>query len=272
MASLPPPQAGGRKLVFLHLPKTGGTTLHHHFAQHFAPEEICPERFSNLHAWKREDLDRYRYFSGHFNFDQVRLIPGPLFIVTVLRDPVERLMSNYLFWKRHTVEAITRDKLEGPAIARAVPLRDFLRNPHHQVQDAVNNTMTRYLAGQVHVNADITSYRYFAGGTAIPITELELLHRALGNLLAIDVVGVTSNLHEVYTKVALAYGMKRLDRLERLNTREDAGRDLEPATQVEPTPEERAEIERAISLDRVVFRLARAHLRQSARPTPPRPA
>jgi hypothetical protein len=271
MASLPPPQAGGRKLVFLHLPKTGGTTLHHHFSAHFAPDEICPERFSNLHAWPREALDRYRYFSGHFNFDQLRLIPGPLFIVTVLRDPVERLMSNYLFWKRHTEAAIARDRLEGPAIARAVPLAEFLRNPHHQVQDAVNNTMTRYLAGQVNVNADLT-YRYYAGGAAMAVTELEVLHRALGNLLAVDVVGLTSNLHDVYTRVALAYGMPRLAALARLNTRADAGRDLEPVSEEQPTPEARAEIERAVWLDRVVYRLARAHLRQTARPPPARMA
>jgi hypothetical protein len=266
-----PPQAGGRKLVFLHLPKTGGTTLHHHFSAHFAPEEICPERFSNLHAWKREDLDRYRYFSGHFNFDQVRLIPGPLFIVTVLRDPVERLMSSYLYWRRHTAAAVARPGMEGPAFARSSTLAEFLRNPHHQVQDSVNNTMTRYLAGQVNVNADLT-YRYYAGGAAMPVTELEVLHRALGNLLAIDVVGLTANLHDVYTRVALAYGMPRLASLARLNTREETGRDLEPVSEEQPTPEARAEIERAVWLDRVVFRLARAHLRQTARPPPARMA
>lgn len=271
MAVNPPPQAGGRKLVFLHLPKTGGTTLHHHFSAHFAPEEICPERFSNLHAWPREKLDRYRYFSGHFNFDQIRLIPGPIFLVTVLRDPVERLMSSYLFWKRHTAGAAARPGMEGPSLARASTLAAFLRNPHHQVQDSVNNTMTRYLAGQVNVNGDLT-YRYYAGGAALPITELEVLHRALGNLLAIDVVGLTSNLHEVYAKVAMAYGMPRLASLARLNTRADAGPDLEPAAEEEPDAQARAEIERSVWLDRVVFRLARAHLRQTARPPMAPPA
>ncbi|BDG70334.1 sulfotransferase family 2 domain-containing protein [Roseomonas fluvialis] len=271
MATLPPPQAGGRKLVFLHLPKTGGTTLHHHFSAHFAPEEICPERFSNLHDLPREQLDRYRYFCGHFNFDQVRLIPGPLFLVTVLRDPVERLMSSYLYWKRHTAEAVARPGMEGPALARSAPLAEFLRNPHHQVQDSVNNTMTRYLAGQVTVNGDLT-YRYFAGGAALPVTELEVLHRALGNLLAIDVVGLTSNLHEVYARVALAYGMPRLPALARLNARTDAAPGLGPVVEEPPDAQARAEIERSVWLDRVVFRLARAHLRQSARPPMAAPA
>jgi hypothetical protein len=271
MASLIPPQAGGRKLVFLHLPKTGGTTLHHHFSAHFAPEEICPERFSKLHEYPREQLDRYRYFAGHFNFDQLRLIPGPLFIVTVLRDPMKRLMSSYLFWKRHTAEAAARPGMDGPALARALPLSEFLKHPNHQVQDSVNNTMTRYLAGQVTVNADLT-YRYYAGCAALPVTELEVLHRALGNLLAIDVVGVTSNLEDVYAKVALAYGMPRVPKLAQLNTRIDAAPGLEPAVEEPPDAQARAELERSLWLDRVVFRLARSHALQTARPPMAKPA
>jgi hypothetical protein len=263
MSSTPPP-AAGRKLVFLHLPKTGGTSLHHHFAAHFRPEEICPERFSRLHRLTPEELARYRYFSGHFNFDQIRTIPGPLFIVTVLRDPADRLLSSYYFWKRHTDAAIARHKLEGPAIARASTLLDFLRNPHHEVQDSVNNTMTRYLAGQVNVVADLT-YRYNAGGGGIPVSELEVLHRALGNLLLIDVVGFATNLHEAYTRVALAFDMPRVPQMMRLNTRTDTTPDLEPLQEEEITREARAEIDRITYLDRMLFRLARAHQRQFPR-------
>lgn len=257
-------QAAGRKLVFLHIPKTGGTSLHHHFAAHFAPEEVCPERFSRLHRWSPEDLARYRYFSGHYNFDQIRLIPGPLFIVTVLREPAERVLSSYYFWRRHTAEAVVRHKLEGPAIAREGSMIDFLRNPHHEVQDSVNNTITRYLAGQVNVQQDL-SYRYSAGSHGVPVSELEVLHRALGNLLAIDVVGFSNQLHDVYTRVALAFGMPRIAALARLKTRTETDPDLEPVVEEALTPELRAEIERHTYLDRTVFRLARAHLRQFPR-------
>jgi hypothetical protein len=262
-ATLPPP-AAGRKLVFLHLPKTGGTTLHHHFSAHFDRDEICPERFSRLHRFTPEELSRYRYFSGHYNFDQVRLIPGPLFVVTVLRDPTERLLSSYYFWRRHTAEAVAKRKLDGPAIARAGTLVDFLRSTHHEVQDSINNTMTRYLAGQVNVQADL-SYRYNAGGPGVPVSELEVLHRAMGNLLSIDVVGFAGTLHEAYTRVALAYGMPRVAELARLNTRNDAHPDLEPVREEELTRESRAEIERLVFLDRTLFRLARAHQRQFPR-------
>ena len=34
-----------RAVVFIHLQKCGGTTLHNALAAHFSPNRICPERF-----------------------------------------------------------------------------------------------------------------------------------------------------------------------------------------------------------------------------------
>jgi hypothetical protein len=55
------------RLVFRHLPRTGGTTLHHHLSAHFAPDQICPERFSRLERYSESQLEQWRFFSGHFN-------------------------------------------------------------------------------------------------------------------------------------------------------------------------------------------------------------
>ena len=115
----PPCPAGRRKrLVFLHLPKTGGTALHQQLLTNFRPEEVCPIRFSRLVEQPREALERYVFFSGHFNFDHVRHIPGETYVVTVLREPRQRILSNYYFWKRHRAEVVERQNLEGPRIAR----------------------------------------------------------------------------------------------------------------------------------------------------------
>ena len=261
--SLPP--AGDRKLVFLHLPKTGGTTLHHHFASHFAPNEVCPERFSRLHRMDPAEMPRYRFFSGHYNMQQVGLIPGPLFTVTVLRDPVERVLSNYYFWKRHPPGPATADPNSGPAVARANDLLGFLRSTSPQVQDSINNTMARYLAGGVRVAADLT-YRFGSGCGEIQVSELEVLHRATGTLLSLDVVGFTPRLGDVYTRVAHAFGMKRVDTLARLNTREGLRPDLEPPPPEEPVTQEiRVELDRLTSVDRILFRLARQHFQAARR-------
>ncbi|MEO3475004.1 hypothetical protein AAFN86_24300 [Roseomonas sp. CAU 1739] len=257
----PFPPGAGRKLVFLHLPKTGGTTLHHHFREAFAPEEICPERFSNLHKIPAETLAGYRYFSGHFNYEQVRLIPGPCFVVTVLRDPAERILSTYYFWKRHRPEVVEQHRLTGPATARATDLLGFLKSTEPAVRDAVENTMARYLAGGVNITAEGLYVFPNGGGLSPRVTDLELVHRASGNLAACDLFGFTSHLPEVYAKVAWDFGMKRVQELVKLNTRESESPALEPVVLEEMTPAVLAELDRLTVLDRMVYRLARAHWR-----------
>ncbi|MBR0648083.1 sulfotransferase family protein [Roseomonas terrae] len=252
------PPAAGRKLVFLHLPKTGGTTLHHHFSEAFAPEEICPVRFSQLNQIPTATLATYRFFSGHYTFEQIRLIPGRSFVVTVLRDPVERILSTYYFWKRHRAAVVEEHNLAGPAAARSNDLLGFLRSPIPEVRDSIENTMVRYLAGGVNIDGE-GKYIFRNCGIPTRLSEMQLLHRATGNLLATDVFGFTSNLGEVYAKVSLAFDMKRLQRLERLNTRTSERDILEPAVEEEITPPIRAELNRLTSLDRVLYRVARSH-------------
>lgn len=254
------PSAAGRKLVFLHLPKTGGTTLHHHFSAAFSEEETCPERFSNLQLIPPETLARYRYFSGHFNYEQVRMIPGPAYVVTVLRDPFERILSTYYFWKRHRPEVVRSHNLAGPAAARATDLLGFLKSTDPAVRDAIENTMARYLAGGVNITAEGT-YAFPNGGGSVLVTDMEVVHRATGNLMAVDHFGFTSHLAEVYAKVSWEFGMKRVPQLAKLNTRESESPTLEPIEPEEVTPAIRAELDRLTILDRMVYRLARGHWR-----------
>lgn len=261
-ADLPPVE--DRKLVFLHIPKTGGTTLHHHFSRHFAPEEICPERFSNLAAIPPERMARYRYFSGHFNFDELHLIPGPRYVVTVLRDPIERILSTYYFWKRHKPEVVEAQGLQGPAVARAGDLAAFLGSNDPAVTDAIDNTMARYLAGRVNVAHD-GGYRYVVANAGMQVTELQVMHRATAHLLALDYFGFTAHLNEVYGRVSLVFGMPQLSQLGRMNAREEITDALGPAEEEEVTPELMAKLRGLTMLDRELYRLARAHWRERSR-------
>ena len=184
------------RLVFLHVPRTGGTTLHHHLAAHFAPHEICPERFSRLEKYSPDQLEKWRFFSGHFNADEIRRIPGPLFIVTILRNPIERLLSNYYFWKRQRPETIEKHRLDGPRLIKGGSLADFLRSNHGGVLDSTNNMMARRLAGQVYAWPD-GGWRARIGEVGFEVTDLQLVHRALGNLLSFDAYGDISAIHVI---------------------------------------------------------------------------
>ena len=244
--------------VFLHLPKTGGTTLHHHFSTHFTPEETCPERFSNLQSYSPDELGQWRFFSGHFNADEIRRIPRPLFIVTVLRDPIERLLSNYYFWKRHKADYIEQLGSAALQITKAGTLLDFLSNDHPHIFPTATNWMTSQLAGAVFATPD--GYALMRDGEQIGwLSEAQLFSSALRNLLSFDVIGDISQLADIYGGVAQKFGMAPLTEVARLNTREGEHELLDPYIPEEITPEIQSLLEEKTRLDRMLYQLASEH-------------
>jgi hypothetical protein len=242
-------------LVFLHLPKTGGTTLRHYFAAHFTPEEICPERHTNLRDYSVDELRQWRFFSGHFNADEIRRIPRPLFVVTVLRDPIERLLSLYYYWKRHTDEFVDQLGADFLRIIKEQSLLDFLRSADPTILQGGHNAMVRQLAGAVTTTAN--GYGLMKNSKTVEwITEAQLMSLALKNLLSFDVVGYTSELSLVYDRVASVFGMKTYPSMLKLNTREDVNENLGPVTLEPITLEIQALLEEKTRLDRMLYQFA----------------
>jgi hypothetical protein len=251
------------RLVFLHVPRTGGTTLHHHLAAHFAPHEICPERFSRLHQYSPDQLEKWRFFSGHFNSDEIRRIPGPVFVVTILRNPIERLLSNYYFWKRQRPETIQKHGLDGPRLIKGGSLMDFLRSNHGGVLDSTNNMIARKLAGEVYAWPD-GAWRARVGDKGFEVTDLQIVHRALGNLLSFDVYDDISALQDIYARIAQVFGMTSLNSIERLNSRDVIDDKLEAVQEETITPEIKEMLEQRTRLDSIVYKLALDHTRRNS--------
>lgn len=251
-------------LVFLHMPKTGGTSLHYHFAGMFPEQAICPERFSHLHLYSVDDLRQWRFFSGHFNADEIKRIPGRVFLVTVFRDPIDRLLSLYYFWKRHKNEFIDQNGLDFLRITKDGTLLDFLRSNHPYILQWTQNAMATTLAGAITTTPD--GYCLIKSPQEIErLSEAQLFSRALKNLLSFDVIGDISQLQLVYEKVVSAFGMTPLTEMARLNTREDEVDELDPVTPEPITPEIQALLEEKTRLDRMLYQLARNHWQSGRR-------
>ncbi len=137
------------KIVFLHIPKTGGTTLHHLLSEGREDGEICPERFNGLHSFTAGELVRYKVFSGHFDHPSTELIPGRKAVITMLREPVARLVSLYHFQKSHRDEVIERDELRLARLAKDHSMEAFFRLEEIRNHPSVNNAMTRMLSERV---------------------------------------------------------------------------------------------------------------------------
>ena len=93
------------RLFFVHVMKTGGTSLLYDLMGRFAPGEVYPDAkldrvedapYDSVPYLLQLDTarrDGIRVFCGHFPFAAVDLLPGRIASLTVLRDPVERTLS-----------------------------------------------------------------------------------------------------------------------------------------------------------------------------------
>lgn len=90
----------GKTIIFLHTPKTAGTTLKTVIGQQYSPKDICliDDKVLSLDAFKAlpdEKKRAYRVIQGHMRFGLHEFLPQPSTYITIMRDPVDRVISNY---------------------------------------------------------------------------------------------------------------------------------------------------------------------------------
>lgn len=136
-------------LFFLHLPKTAGTTLNSIFEANFGPEAIISAYDeAGLAAVENLDADalaRLKLIQGHiFIRDFSQLLHGPVGfrVLTFLRDPVERLVSEYHFLKTWPEQHLYR-----PLNDNNVSLREYVTSDEPLYRWRGKNLMTHLLAG-----------------------------------------------------------------------------------------------------------------------------
>ncbi len=167
--------------MFVHVGKTAGTAVREAIGSRFAPDEVCPYRFfKQFDEASSETLSNYRFFAAHIGFDTATELGTH--IVTVLRDPVDRVLSLYYYWRDVAAQGNGR----GPTLAKTHRLEEFLELSANAVVADVHNTQTWQLA-YAHDRA-----------TRELVSETRSLddvyRRAISNLERFDVVGVQENL------------------------------------------------------------------------------
>ncbi len=131
-------------LIFLHIPKTAGTTLNRIIEWQYSPFAIftmdpyriraTAERFKRLPEARRR---RLRVVRGHLFYGIHEFLPQGATYITMLREPVARVLSAYYFVLRRPLNPLHR-KLKRERLGVEDCLRLF---PHRQ------NLQCRFIAG-----------------------------------------------------------------------------------------------------------------------------
>ena len=89
-----------KSIFFIHIPKTGGTTIETLLIDAFERENVCPFSSESDFLSTELDINKFKVFCGHNWYHTEQILPKPLFIFSFLRDPVKRTISAYEHIKR----------------------------------------------------------------------------------------------------------------------------------------------------------------------------
>ena len=198
------------KLLYIHIPKTGGTSIANFFKKHFDPDSVISE----LHAdqtWVNEgDIPEHiKYIGGHTSFAEFnqKIDLSKWLVVTCIRNPLAQLVSHLLHFKRLN-EVENRElfngcseeikqiilRVAGIDLNSADSICTFYNTISNQELMQFDNIQTRCLTSGFALNEN---------GQRITFQELEY---ALRNLQKINVVGEQNNLQCFFNVVT-----KRMD-------------------------------------------------------------
>jgi len=131
-------------LIFLHIPKAGGSTISKILEQQYSRAETLTlddreRQIAQLKALPAAQRGQYRLIQGHLFFGLHRFIPRASTYITFLRRPVERVLSFY-YYARSTPDHYLYSQL----VSERLDLKTLLAR---EVTLELRNEQTRLLAG-----------------------------------------------------------------------------------------------------------------------------
>jgi len=133
-----------RQICFMHIGKTAGTSLQHALFEAMSDGTIFHESLPNFDRASPAEIAINDLVIGHFAYQHVVKLREKRFMVTFLRDPVARVISNYRFLKTDSpVSDYSKVAIEA---AKALSLRDFLLCEHPGVRMVTQNFQAKTLA------------------------------------------------------------------------------------------------------------------------------
>jgi hypothetical protein len=192
-------------IVFLHLPKTAGQTIHNALCRALGGDHVSPVRVhTQVPPGRSQFPPGHALYSGHLDWDGIDDVPPGRFTFTVLRDPRERMASFYLYMRRDAAALAPGALFLPENIGRRRAL-EWTADDYFFGGDAAWQSFIRD-----HYDNFYCSYfstRRFRGGAAIrALPYSEAVARARHGLAELDGVFDSANLSPLEEALHDRYG------------------------------------------------------------------
>jgi hypothetical protein len=166
-------------LIYLHVPKCGGTTINSVLRSNFGESERFYVNPSNVSTSRQQLAGRseserrsLKLLHGHLSYGWHELLPQDATYFTMIRDPVARVVSHYNYVRFRTDHS---HYLRETVQKEDMSIAEYVTSG---ICDEMNNGMVRLLAGV----EDIVQEPYGESDLPYGTNDPALLDRALNNL------------------------------------------------------------------------------------------
>jgi hypothetical protein len=192
-------------IVFLHIPKTAGQTIHNELARAVGKHSVSPIR---VHSQAKEEQTQfppgYQLYSGHLDWLELDQIAKPRFVFSILRDPKERIASFYFYLLKEAKKLSESDLNKPEHIGKRIILErnadDYFFGGDDAwrafILDHFDNVYCRYFGSQ----------KIRAGQSFSSLRDRRKLRSAFNNLGKIDWIYSIDNLGALEADLAELYG------------------------------------------------------------------
>lgn len=192
-------------VVFLHIPKTAGQTIHHALVKAVGgAKHVSPIRTHTQAPNGPQMPAGYRLYSGHLDWIELGSLPPDRFVFSVLRDPRERIASFYLYLLKEAqaldAEALKRPENLGKRRILEMSADDYFFGGdaawQNFVRDHYDNFYCTYFATQ-----KMRGRRALVG-----LDSADVMARALDGVQELDRVYATTDLSALEADIAARLG------------------------------------------------------------------
>ncbi|MED3882339.1 sulfotransferase family 2 domain-containing protein [Priestia megaterium] len=171
-------------VIFMHIPKTAGTSLLKVAQQQYKQDEsriILVGRDLNM-IGKEINKSNIKYIQGHYPFGIHQYFTSPAVYITMIRDPIERVISEFYFIQKVPQhDLFIYKQIEK----KQMSLEDYIDMDNEKFKLRNANMQTRFLSGGNTIDLEkakenINKNFAFVGITEMFDESLFLLQKKLG--------------------------------------------------------------------------------------------